>query len=89
MSEDRLHPETIAISSGRPVAEPGAGLNSSISLNSTFTAGGPINYGRTGNETWQQFCSTKRNLGKHFRSTKRNNFRRFQTETKFGLTILF
>jgi cystathionine gamma-synthase len=54
MSKDRLHPETIAISSGRPVAEPGAGLNSSISLNSTFTAGGPINYGRTGNETWQQ-----------------------------------
>ncbi|CAN2213626.1 MetC Cystathionine beta-lyases/cystathionine gamma-synthases [Candidatus Nanopelagicaceae bacterium] len=54
MSDDRLHPETIAISSGRPAQEPGAGLNPSISLNSTFSAGGPINYGRTGNETWQQ-----------------------------------
>ena len=54
MSDDRLHPETIAISSGRPAQEAGAGLNSSISLNSTFNAGGPINYGRTGNETWQQ-----------------------------------
>ncbi len=54
MSEDRLHPETLAIASGRPAQDPGAGLNSSISLNSTFNAGGPINYGRTGNETWQQ-----------------------------------
>jgi len=54
MSDDRLHPETIAISSGRPVQEAGAGLNSAINLNSTFNAGGPINYGRTGNETWQQ-----------------------------------
>jgi cystathionine gamma-synthase len=54
MSEDRLNPETLAIASGRPAQDPGAGLNSSISLNSTFNAGGPINYGRTGNETWQQ-----------------------------------
>jgi cystathionine gamma-synthase len=54
MSSKPLHPETIAISSGRPESEPGAGVNIPISLNSTFTAGGPIYYGRFGNETWNQ-----------------------------------
>jgi cystathionine gamma-synthase len=49
---DQKHPETVAITTGRPSAEPGAPLNTSISLNSTFTAGGPIGYGRFGNETW-------------------------------------
>ena len=47
------HPETIAISSGRPQSGPGAPLNTSISLNSTFVAGGTLGYGRFGNETWQ------------------------------------
>ena len=45
-------PETIAITAGRPVAAPDSALNQPISLNSTFTAGGPIGYGRYGNETW-------------------------------------
>ena len=54
MSSEHLHPETIAISAGRPEPEPGAGINIPISLNSTFTADGPINYGRFGNETWSQ-----------------------------------
>ena len=53
MSTENLHPETLAISSGRPVHSAGEGINIPISLNSTFVAGGPINYGRTGNETWQ------------------------------------
>ena len=53
MSNENLHPETLAISSGRPGHEAGEGINIPISLNSTFVAGGPINYGRTGNETWQ------------------------------------
>jgi len=53
MSTESLHPETLAISSGRPVHSAGEGINVPISLNSTFVAGGPINYGRTGNETWQ------------------------------------
>ncbi len=53
MSNEHLHPETLAISSGRPVHQAGEGINIPISLNSTFVAGGPINYGRTGNETWQ------------------------------------
>ena len=54
MSHEQLHPETIAISAGRPQSEPGVGLNSHISLNSTYRAGGDINYGRFGNETWQE-----------------------------------
>ena len=54
MSHEHLHPETIAISAGRPQSEPGVGLNSHISLNSTYRAGGDINYGRFGNETWQE-----------------------------------
>ncbi len=49
-SEQR--PETIAITAGRPAVTPDSALNSPISLNSTFTSGGPIGYGRYGNETW-------------------------------------
>lgn len=46
-----FQPETRAISAGRPERVAGSGLNTPISLNSTFTAGG-IGYGRFGNETW-------------------------------------
>jgi cystathionine gamma-synthase len=53
MSSENLHPETLAISSGRPAHTAGEGINVPISLNSTFVANGPINYGRTGNQTWQ------------------------------------
>jgi cystathionine gamma-synthase len=52
MTEKKFHPQTLAISSGRPRGKAGVGLNSPISLNSTFAAGGAINYGRSGNETW-------------------------------------
>ncbi len=48
---ENLHPETAAISAGRPERQAGAPLNTAISLNSTFAAGG-IGYGRFGNETW-------------------------------------
>lgn len=51
-------PETLAITSGRPEAGPGAPLNTSISLNSTFTAGGALGYGRFGNESWQALEAT-------------------------------
>jgi cystathionine gamma-synthase len=47
-----LRPETLAISVGRPKRGPDAPLNPSISLSSTFHAGGSIGYGRYGNETW-------------------------------------
>jgi cystathionine gamma-synthase len=49
-SEQR--PETIAITAGRPAVTPDSPLNPPISLTSTFTSGGPIGYGRYGNETW-------------------------------------
>lgn len=55
---EQNHPETTAITSGRPEVSPGAGLNTGISLNSTFTAGGALGYGRFGNETWQALEST-------------------------------
>lgn len=46
------HPETNAISAGRPAHAPGAGMNAPISLNSTFVANGDLGYGRFGNESW-------------------------------------
>jgi cystathionine gamma-synthase len=51
-SDKKLKPETLAISAGRPVPQPDGELNTPIALNSTFHAGGPIGYGRYGNETW-------------------------------------
>lgn len=47
-----LHPETSAISAGRPQVAPDASLNPPILLSSTFHAGGPVGYGRYGNESW-------------------------------------
>lgn len=55
---EEMRPETAAIAAGRPAANPGAPLNTSISLNSTFTAGGEIGYGRFGNETWSALEET-------------------------------
>lgn len=51
-------PETIAITAGRPSSAPGSPLNTPISLNSTFTAGGALGYGRFGNETWTALEAT-------------------------------
>ncbi|MCX6444963.1 MAG: PLP-dependent transferase [Actinobacteria bacterium] len=53
MSHENLNPETIAISMGRPERNAGEGLNVPITLNSTYVANGAINYGRTGNQTWE------------------------------------
>jgi cystathionine gamma-synthase len=47
-----LHPETSAITAGRPDAAPDAPLNPPIILTSTYHAGGPVGYGRYGNESW-------------------------------------
>jgi cystathionine gamma-synthase len=49
-SQEKL--STRAITSGRPPRQGDSPLNTPISLNSTFTAGGPIGYGRYGNDTW-------------------------------------
>jgi len=55
---ESIRPETAAISAGRPESVPGAALNPAISINSTFTAGGEIGYGRFGNETWSALEAT-------------------------------
>ena len=46
------HPETIAITAGRPEVGADAALNPPVVLTSTFHSGGPIGYGRYGNQTW-------------------------------------
>jgi len=47
-----FHPETSAITAGRPEVAPDAPLNPPIVFSSTYHAGGPIGYGRYGNESW-------------------------------------
>ena len=49
---DKLNTETTVVASGRPEKKPDGGLNPAIALNSTFHQGGPIGYGRYGNEAW-------------------------------------
>ncbi|MDO8646506.1 MAG: PLP-dependent transferase [Candidatus Planktophila sp.] len=49
----KKHPETIAISAGRPEVGPDAALNPPVVLTSTFHSGGEIGYGRYGNQTWK------------------------------------
>ena len=44
--------ETSAITAGRPEITPDASLNPPIVITSTFHSGGPIGYGRYGNQTW-------------------------------------
>ena len=47
-----FHPETSAITAGRPEVAPDASLNPPIVFSSTYHAGGPIGYGRYGNKSW-------------------------------------
>ena len=47
-----LHPETSAITAGRPAPAPDSSLNPPIIFSSTYHAGGPVGYGRYGNESW-------------------------------------
>jgi len=47
-----LHPETSAITAGRPDVAPDASLNPPLIFSSTYHAGGPVGYGRYGNESW-------------------------------------
>ena len=54
---ENLQPETRAIAAGRPHREAGSAMNTPISLNSTYVAGG-IGYGRFGNETWSALEET-------------------------------
>lgn len=47
----RLHPETVAVTAGRPDA-PGDPLNVPLTPASTYRAGGELEYGRDGNPAW-------------------------------------
>jgi cystathionine gamma-synthase len=49
---NKLNTETTVVASGRPNKKSDGGLNPSIALNSTFHEGGPVGYGRYGNEAW-------------------------------------
>ncbi len=48
----KLATETQVVAAGRPEKKPDGALNPAIALNSTFHEGGPIGYGRYGNEAW-------------------------------------
>ena len=48
----KQHPDTTAITAGRPDVAPDAALNPPVVLTATFHAGGEIGYGRYGNQTW-------------------------------------
>jgi cystathionine gamma-synthase len=52
-SLDGMHPETIAVKAGRPAREPDAPFNQPLVMASTYVAGGDMEYGRYGNETWR------------------------------------
>jgi cystathionine gamma-synthase len=47
-----FRPETSAITAGRPEVAPDASLNPPIVFSSTYHAGGPVGYGRYGNQSW-------------------------------------
>ena len=49
---EKLSTETKVVAAGRPAKKPDGALNPSIALNSTFHEGGPVGYGRYGNEVW-------------------------------------
>ena len=54
-SRGPLHPDTVAVTAGRPPAEPDQPLNVPVVLASTYVAGGDLEYGRYGNPTWTAF----------------------------------
>jgi cystathionine gamma-synthase len=49
---NQLATESKVVAAGRPTKQPDGALNPPIALNSTFHEGGPVGYGRYGNETW-------------------------------------
>lgn len=53
MDDESRHPETIAVSAGRPARAPGAPLNEPIMPASTYHHGGDLGYGRDGNPGWE------------------------------------
>jgi cystathionine gamma-synthase len=53
MSDEQLHPETLAVVAGRPARAAGVPLNAPIVPASTFHFGEDVEYGRDGNPGWQ------------------------------------
>jgi cystathionine gamma-synthase len=53
MDLEKLATESKVVAAGRPAKQPDGALNPPIALNSTFHEGGPVGYGRYGNETWR------------------------------------
>jgi cystathionine gamma-synthase len=61
-SRDSLQPDTIAVKAGRPPHEPDAPFNQPLVMASTYVAGGDMEYGRYGNETWRALESAVEQL---------------------------
>lgn len=55
MDDDALHPETLAVTAGRPARAAQAPLNSPLVPASTYHHGGSMEYGRDGNPGWEAF----------------------------------
>jgi len=53
MDHEELHPDTIAVTAGRPERVPGAPLNAPIVPASTYRHGGDFIYARDGNPGWE------------------------------------
>lgn len=53
-----LHPDTLAVASGRPDRQPDAPLNHPITAASTYVADGALGYGRYGNPGWSALEET-------------------------------
>jgi cystathionine gamma-synthase len=53
-----LHPDTVAITAGRPPHAPDAPMNVPVHLTSTYVADGALRYGRYGNPNWAAFEET-------------------------------
>jgi cystathionine gamma-synthase len=53
VTDDSLHPDTIAVVTGRPARTPGAPLNSPLVPASTYHHGGDLGYARDGNPGWE------------------------------------
>ncbi len=53
----KLSPATVAVKAGRPPAAPDEPLNVPLVMASTYVAGGDLEYGRYGNQTWEAFES--------------------------------
>ena len=51
----RLRPETVAVKAGRPETKPDAPFSTPLVMASTYVAGGDMEYGRYGNESWAAF----------------------------------